>query len=352
MTFLFGSTVLRAIKLISTSELLRTAVGFLALVLAFYQVFFWLPEQANRTDFNRDIQIYYMSARHVVSHQPLYTSWLAYGPNLTPRSFYYPPQFAAAVSPLGYLSFRAFSWIWYALILIAFWGFSFSLARISTTTKPSLSSVGLWGLVLAASPGVYFVMCIGQVDPILWALFGLGISFKRSRYLTWTVAAQIKLYPVWMLAAKAFKEGPKFLIPCLAINAVWISLTCLICGASSFVLWFKDVPWVIGQGSFNSVNVSLSFAVLRVATLLGWKYTSGPLDPWIRTSLGAASIIGPVATGYICRRLPSTPFYAIVGLSAVLFSPLCWRHYLTIGWVLISYIVYRLRQEASRTTDN
>jgi Glycosyltransferase family 87 len=306
---------------------LRRAVLALAVVQAACQLGAFLPAHWNRRDPISDRTVYYVAARAVVRGEPLYHPIPDYGPHKRPDVYLYPPSFAAALTPVAYLPFQWYSRLWYVLLLVAYWVYAVCLARLYDP-RVTARSVLVAGLALAVCPGAYWGMSLGQVDPILWALFGVGLVAAGARGAALSAAALIKLYAVWPLAAAAVREGKRVILPAAALVAASLALGAVACGVQAYVEWARVVLPIVGQGTFNPDNVSLSMLGLRLASRLGWSYTAGPLPQAARLYLTFSAVAGPVAVWWFTRRRSTALQYGALGLAGALFSPLCWSSYL------------------------
>jgi hypothetical protein len=310
------------------SALLRKALLLLAALHLAWQLGVLVPVMWQRTDTRRDMILYYTAAQHALRGEPLYERWPEYGPHLTPFKYFYPPQFAVVIAPLGALPFPVFSRLWYALILLAFWVYAGCLTRLACG-RVSFEGCLIAGLALGLLPKIYIALVLGQADPFVWALFGLAFCLPSAGALL-AVAAQIKLYTFWPLAVAGWHERQRILRPAAIALAAGLALGGLACGWGAFGEWAKSVLPVVGQGTFNNDNVSLSFAVLRLARGLGWNYAGGPLPGIARFYLTVMELLGPLTVACLTRRCEKRMQTACVAAAALLFAPLCWTCYLAL----------------------
>jgi len=319
--------------MINKSWLLSRTVlcaSFLQIVL---QVTWWLPHQWNRIDADRDVFVYYNAANDALHGNPLYNfAQIQDAFNRTP-SYLYLPQFAAITSPLGYLRYIDFSRMFYIAELAAFWVFSYTLACLARD-RPTFRDVATWGLILGITPKVYFVMGIANVDPMLWAFLGMAlISTGRGAWLC--VLAQIKVFYAVPLLLSILREGKQIAVPAAIAAIVGFSIGVSVCGVHSYVDW-QYAAKSATQGRFLTANVSISFAVLRIARDLGWHRADGPLPMLAKIYLDLAGIVGTSATAYLARKLENRSYYVVCTLGALLFGPFCWDFYLVIAIILLA----------------
>jgi hypothetical protein len=291
-------------------------------------ILLWLPHHWNRTDEMRDTPIYYHAARRALQGRPLYQAWPDYGPDHFLDRYFYPPPFAAALKPLGHLSPRAFSNLWYLLLMAAFWNYAWCLATLACG-RASVSGVLTAGLCLWLFPCTSLAISYGNAEPFVWALFGWALVARaRGRGVALALATLVKVHPALVLLVACRREGRSVGIPAAAALAVGLAVGGLICGFAAYRDWWLAVPSVVGQGSFYPANVSISFAGLRLAKELGWHYAGGPLPAMARLYLTAVGLIAPLCAIYLTRKCAPVLQYALVANAVILFAPLCWHMYL------------------------
>jgi len=328
--------VLRLAQQIHHSKLLGTALFALAIFHLVIQLIVVMPRNLTVTGREDNIQVYYQAIKNVHNAQPVYRIQPNYGPDHEVEGVYiYPPTFAAILSPFSAIPFTWFVRLWYCGMFVAFWVFAWSLARMSFGDQVDLRRALIWGVILDLFPGGYAAFSVGQIEPLLWALFGIGLlGFARS--LLWAADAFVKPFYIWSLLAYIgdvwSKNGLKVLLsklmPAVAFTAVLVLAGGLICGWDSYVVWVRDVLPTLSQGNFNAGNVSLSFAVLRIARYCGWHYAGGPLPLVAHIWLTVVSIGAPLLVWRVLRRASEPLKYACMAAAAILFSPVCWTYYL------------------------
>ena len=319
---------------------LQLTVRGLALVHLVVQLLVFLPNHWKRTDRYRDVTYLYTAAQRVRSGQPLYRPWPEYGPHvhteMGPPYTYdrhpYPPPLASVLAPFSALPFTSFARLWYFPVLAGFWGFAWTLARMAG--RASGWSTLTAGLLLGIFPGTYRALSLGQIDPILWALFGLALVLPAWRGAAFALSAAVKLYAGWPLLFAIGRERSRAFVPAAVVALGAVVVSGFMMGLDGFYSWGRHMLPVISQGTFNTDNVSLSFAGLRIARSLGWDYVPGPLPVPARIYLGLMGIAAPITAGWLARKSRPEFQYAWVGAAAVLFAPLCWSSYLPLLLVL------------------
>jgi hypothetical protein len=342
----------RAMTLRRSALLALRAAALLHLLM---QLMVFLPTHWGRTDVHRDVTYVYTAAERVRTGQPLYWPWADYGPHVhteagPPYPFDrhpYPPPLATVLAPATTLPFATFARLWYVPLLLAFWVYAWCLARLALE-RADVWRVVIVGLILSLFPGTYRVLSLGQVDPILWALFGLAMVVPALRGAAFAASAAVKLYAGWPLLFAVKREGRRVLLPAAAVFAAAFLVSGVTLGFDIFFTWTRYMLPVISQGTFNADNVSISFAGLRLARLLGWDYVPGPLPLAARMYLTVVGIAAPLAAGWLTRSARATVQYSLVGCAAVLFAPLCWSSYLPLLLVPMAVGVCVWRERGGR----
>ena len=324
---------------ITLSKFSRNVLLVLAIVHLAMQVLVIAPTLYARTDQNRDVVVYWTAAKDAHNHQAIYGQYPNYGPSSLPQYYDYAPPFAAVLSPLGALPFVTFARVWLILTLVAFWLFAWGLARLSG--EGSLSRTLICGVIVGVFPGTYLAIALGQIDPILWALFAWGLV-GMSRPILWGLAAIIKPFYIWPLLAA--ERQWRALIPAGIVAVALILLGGFVCGWESYIIWVRDILPTLTQGNFKTGNVSLSFAVIRLARFLGWNYLGGPLPTLAHLWLTVASVGAPLLTWRFLRRFSPQIKCAGIIVASVLFAPICWTCYLPLALPLAA-LGFRYRMQ-------
>lgn len=294
-----------------------------------------LPKRVLRTDKNRDLLAYYLVSERIQKGGAVYWPLPQIGPHdPSPNLYLYPPVFASLLGFIPTKSFVTFSKTWTILLYLMFWVYAVCLARLASG-KVSLSGTLIAGLVLTLFPGTHSALSLGNVDPFLWALFGLALVIPTLRGSGLMAIALVKPWAVWPLIW-SFREGKKVLIGSLLVTFIGTSLGMFVIGPTKFFsncsIWIREVLPSLGQGSWSLGiwgNWSLSFAVLRVIKALDlWNYQGGVLPLWARSWLLLAGISAPLLSGWLLRLKSKVLQLSVMGCTAVLFAPTCWTYYL------------------------
>lgn len=322
-------------------HLFGRALLLLAILHFAFQLSVWLPLNWNRLDRDRDLVVYYDAALRLKNGEPLYQLWPGYTPALLPNRFFYPPPFLLLAKPLVELPFLWFCRVWYLLLLGGFWIYAATLGWLATGKwhwRPTLIA----GLLVGLYPPTYIALGFGNFEPVMWACYGLAFS-TRVRAAPLAFAVMMKLHPIWALFLVVQKQGKRALFPALTVLIAGFGFGIWLCGLENSLQWWPATSPVVSQGTFFNGNVSLSFAVLRVARLLGWDYFGGPLPIWARAYLSLMAIAAPLLTIYFSRKSSLELRLALTAGATILFSPLCWIMYIPLLYAPAA-ILYRERR--------
>jgi len=267
-----------------------------------------------------DLGIYYAAARGLVNGQDIYTSHLAYYPDIG-LGFTYPPFAAMVFSP-------------FAL------GLPFARTLITLASAMALLLIG-WAIAkkLRWSPraGVLFAFAallfepvqstfrLGQINLVLLAMLMvdlLGLIPRRYRGILVGVATGIKLTPglfiVFLLITKRYREA------LVASITTAFTMVCafLVAPSSTIDFWTKYIfdPGRVGPPHYLS-NQSIRGAIVRITEN---SPASGPL--WLLPAM-----IVTVAGLYVARRLHERGlgFEAVVvtAFTGLAVSPISWTNH-------------------------
>ena len=306
-------------------NLLWLAVVALGVIHIASQLFIIVPMILERTDLRRDVIVYYRAAERLHDGVNVYQPWPQYGVQMTPFRFFYSPPFLLLVRPLVGLDALTFARVWTVILLVPFWTYAFCLSRLATG-KWDWKSALVFGMVTNIVLRGYATIALGQFEPFMWMMFGLALT-TRSRTGWLALATLVKIHPMWSLflalgqgGKKAWKTAALFAVPVLVLSFMLV-------GGHNWAMWWPSTQPVASQGTFNSDNWSLSFAVLRLANLAGLLEAHGTLPAWAKGFLSLCVLAGPLGTMYLARNLSPNLRLTLVVCAGVLFSPLCWTLY-------------------------
>jgi alpha-1,2-mannosyltransferase len=274
-----------------------------------------------------DLDVYREAGRSVLVGRPVY-EWLTQPPQLLP--FTYPPISALLATPLTLVPWGLLGWVWTAgqMVLLA--------GVVAVAYRPLLERFGRWwpialGVLAGAlqwllplEDGIRF----GQVDIILVALCFADVVARNPRWprgLLIGIATGVKLTPgvflVFLLLCGRRRDAMT-----ATVTAAGLTLGAfLVVPADSVDYWFGSIFNTERLGS----NDGTSNQALR-GMLIRWGVES--TLPW----LAVAAVVAVLGFRYavrVSRRGDGLAACAIVGLLAVLLSPVAWIHHL--AWVVL-----------------
>ena len=305
-----------------------------------------LPKRLLRTDQNRDVLAYYLVSERIQKGEPVYGPLPKAGPHKPSTPFYlYPPVLSSILAIMPPTSFVKFAQIWTFLLYAAFWICAVCLTRLAVG-RVTFSGTLIAGLALTCFPGTHIALSYGQVDPFLWALFGLALAVPALRGAGLMAIALVKPWAIWPLIW-AFREGKRVWIGALLVAVGGAGVGMFVLGPTTFYtecyIWIRDVLPSLGQGTWTAGSKgswSLSFAVLRaIKALQLWAYQGGVLPFWARAWLTFSASAAPLLVGWLLRRQPMALQISAMGCAAVLFSPTCWTSYLPLILSLFAVLI-------------
>jgi hypothetical protein len=332
------------VSLLKCSPFLKRGLLLLAIACAAIQFFLLLPRTFNRTDRCRDVLAYYLVKERIHDGEPVYVSQPDSGPHdRSYPSYLYPPIFAIVLSTFPEVAFTTFARLWTLLLYGAFWIYAAALGKLAKG-RVTVSGTLMAGMILLVFPGTFRALDLGQVDPLLWAAFGLALSYPSLRGVFTMSISIVKPWGIWPLLGSA-GEGCRVWCGAILVLAGSALFGALVLGGPEFVEacrnWFTQVLPSLSQGAWSPYNRSLSFALLRFSHNLGlWEYDGGSLPIWARNWLLACSMAGPLLAGWGFRRKAKNFRLAAMGCSAILFSPICWTTYLPVLLTLMAVLFH------------
>jgi alpha-1,2-mannosyltransferase len=292
-----------------------------------------------------DLEVYREAARSLVLGRPIY-DFLTSAPQYLPMT--YPPFSALVGMPLLLVPFRVAGWAWTFFQLWLLWittgmGFRPFLDRFTRTAGLVQGLVA--GVLIQLQPvgdGIRF----GQVNAILVALCLADVVRPREGW--WPrgalvgVAAAVKLTPAVFWVHWATVRRWRVLAVSIGTAAGLTVLTALIAPSSTAAYWTQALldPGRLGPNAGTS-NQSLRGVLLRIGP------PEGPLF-----TLTWLVVVLVVATGgyWLAARLHGlgepVAVVAVVGMLAVLLSPVSWVHHLHWGIVVIAALLGSARNRS------
>lgn len=297
------------------------------------------------------VQVWFQAER-IRSGEPLYHPMDMYGPDVMIGDLHYPlasnspylPPIASLVALLPRTEMETFARAAHIVFLAFFWGYAAILGRLGSGRWTFRSAFTAHGFLLLW-PGSLLTLAVGNIEPLLWCLFGLAFLNRSLQGALLTAMAGVKVHAAWPLLFLLTRSPRRALGSSLAAAFLLsvVTLAGMGTGAAfrAALDWIANIPPALGQGTFLSANVSLTFLPIRVARWIGWEYGGGPLPGSIRLWLVLSSTLTPLVAGWLTRhRMPEVQM-SIVFAAALLASPLCWFGYLTALFAPLAWWVGR-----------
>jgi alpha-1,2-mannosyltransferase len=279
-----------------------------------------------------DLEVYREGAHSLVDGRDVY-SWLTQNPQYLP--FTYPPFSAVMAMPLLLVPFRAAGWLWTFLQLGLLW------VCVGPAFKAFLERFGrrrglVYGAVAAVlvqlqpvQDGIRF----GQVNAIIVTLCLLDVVRPAAGW--WPrgslsgIAAAIKLTPAVFWGHYAITRQWRTLAASVGTAAALTAITGLLSPSASAGYWTDALldPGRLGPNS-NTSNQSLRGVLMRIGP------PQGPLQSlsWVVIALVVASL-GYRLAARLHRLGEPLAVVAVLGMLAVLLSPVSWIHHL--HWAIV-----------------
>ena len=323
-----GSRALRAVLIVLLALIPLLQIGVVA-------TGDWL--EADRP---RDATAYWAAAERVRAGEPLYTG-VEPGPNVpgVGAPYLYPPFLAAVLSFVA-VDHAAFVRAMLVLGLLCYWFYAACLGRVATGRFSAFATL-LWGAALMAGFGAQGAVSAGQIEPLIWALFGAALVFPAARGFALAAAGAAKLYALWPLGLALWRDRRRAAIGAAAA----VGLACIAAVAAlgargtvtASMTWLTGVYPSLAQGQFawglpdggapgwaaylGNGNLSLAFLPLQLAHFAGL-LDGASLPVAARAYLTLAGIAAPAAALWLLRRRSIELRLAGVMAAAVLFGPI------------------------------
>jgi len=287
-----------------------------------------------------DLEVYREGAHSLVDGRGVY-AWLTDNPQYLP--FTYPPFGALMGTVMLLAPFRAVGWAWTAMQLVLLWvctGIAFRpfLARFGR--RSGLAQGAVAAVLVQLQPlqeGIRF----GQVNSILVTLCLVDVARRRAGW--WPrgsltgIAAAVKLTPAVFWVHYALARRWRALIVSVGTAALVTLVTAAVAPSPSAAYWFDALldPGRLGPNA-NSANQSMRGVLLRTGLL--------PEGSHRLTAVWLALVILVAVVGYrLALRLDRlgepVAVVAVMGMLAVLLSPVSWVHHVHWGIVVIGALL-------------
>jgi hypothetical protein len=330
-----------------------------------------VPEMWAGADEPLDLTAYSLAADRVRAGEPLYEP-VPPGPHEpgVGAPYLYPP-FLAAVAALIPLSGVSFARLALLAGVLCFWIYATTLARVASG-RVTAYGVLLWGAALTAGVAPLGALYVGQIDSLIWALFGIALAFPVARGFGFAAAAMIKPFAVWPLGLALWRERRPVAAGAGVAIALAVGLSAVAMGPVRLVRasieWLTDVYPALSQGQFaysvmdatgipavdqilgflGTGNLSLGFLPLQLARAAGWSFVGPELPVWARAYLTTVGLAAPIATLWLTRRRGPELRYAAVMAAVVLFGPIFRATYSPILYAPVAAWIGERRRRAER----
>ncbi|GAB3598020.1 hypothetical protein GCM10027446_27240 [Angustibacter peucedani] len=280
-----------------------------------------------------DVEVYREAARSIVLGRPVYEQ-LTESPQLLP--FTYPPFSALLALPMAFVPFHVVGWVWTALQVAA------TYLTVVIAFRRLLARAGGWRWVVGAlltvpllylhpvSDGVRF----GQVNAflVLVCLVDLAVvrrgGFRLPLGVLVGLATAVKLTPGVFLVHLAVTRRWRALATAVGAAAAATIGAFLVLPEASLAFWGGALsdPARLGPNRGTS-NQSLRGVLLR----LGPEGTAGSAL-WLLCA-AAVAVAGYAVARRAYRAGDPVAEVAVMGLMAVLLSPVAWIHHF--AWMVV-----------------
>jgi alpha-1,2-mannosyltransferase len=290
-----------------------------------------------------DLEVYREGARSLVQGRQVY-DWLTDNPQYLP--FTYPPFSALLGAVLLLAPFAVVGWAWSFLQLGLLWavtglGFRPFLERFGT--RRGLVQGGVAALLVHLQPvqeGIRF----GQVNAVLVALCLADVARRRAGW--WPrgsltgLAAAIKLTPAVFWFHYAVARRWRALAVSVGTAAAATVLTALVAPSASIVFWTDAMldPARVGPNA-DTQNQSLRGMLLRIGPPEGRALSL----TWLLLAV-AVLVVALWLSARLDRLGEPVAVVGVLGMVAVLISPVSWTHHLYWGLVVLAALLGDGRQ--------
>ncbi len=269
-----------------------------------------------------DFLAYHAAATRVLDGQPLYdTSFEATGGF---GLFYYPPAFLPLVLPFGLLEPALATWLWIAILLVAF--------AVGVAILPVARSVRWWIVLLAGLSWPFvFAVKLGQVGPLLFLAFSVGrrwIDDPGRLGASAAIRAAIKIQPglvlVWAVLTRRWRAA---VVGAMVLAALSIMATVL-AGPAAWSDFFALIRQV-----GNPIETERNMTPGAVLYQLG---VSAGLAAWVQL---ASTIAVVVLFLVAATRSSAEASYLVAVVASQLLSPILWDHYAMLLLLPVAYLL-------------
>ncbi|MFI6324662.1 glycosyltransferase family 87 protein [Nonomuraea sp. NPDC050556] len=271
-----------------------------------------------------DLDVYRTGGQMILDGRPVY-DFVTPAPQLLP--FTYPPIAALLAVPLAMMSWDTAQWVWTAGIFVA----------LGVTVWFAFTRRGPWVFAFLMVACTYLMpirdqVRFGQVDIMLVALCLADCAAKRPwwpRGFLIGLATAVKLTPgVFLIYLLITRQWKTFWMACFGAGLLTL-LPFVVIPKDAAEFWFSALldPERLGA---NAATTNQSLRGMLIRLYLPW--------PWLETLLWLVlvAVVGWYGFRWARRAYLDgevVTAVALVGLMAVLLSPVAWIHHL--AWVVV-----------------
>lgn len=269
-----------------------------------------------------DFRAYHQAVVRLLNGQPLYD--MSYTETGGFGLFYYPPTFVPLILPMGLLPTTAAIWTWIGGSLLAF--------AAGVAVLPVSRSVRWWVLLLAgwSFPFVYAVK-LGQVGPILFALFAVGWRWLDAPVrlgMSGAMGAAIKIQPGLVLAwALLTRRWSAVLVGAVVLGGLALASVAL-AGPGSWTDFLTLLRTVT-----DPITTDRNLTVGAVVYQMGAPASAAALVQVVSTAAVVVVFLAAV------RTASAEASYLVAVVASQLVSPIVWDHYTMLLLLPVAYLL-------------
>jgi len=285
-----------------------------------------------------DLEVYREGSRSLVDGRQVY-SWLTDNPQYLP--FTYPPFGALMGTVLLLAPFRVIGWAWTVMQLVLLWvcvGLAFRPFLERFSRRRGLAHGAVAAVLIQLQPvqdGIRF----GQVNAILVTLCLADVVRRHDGW--WPrgslsgIAAAIKLTPAVFWVYYALTRRWRALGVSVLVAALATGLTALFAPSASAAYWTDALldPGRLGPNA-NTSNQSMRGVLMRIGPPAG----PGQSLLWLVLVL-VVGTLGFRLAAQLDRLGEPVAVVGVLGMLAVLLSPVSWIHHVHWGIVVIGALL-------------
>ncbi len=306
---------------------------------------------------------YYTTAHGILDNINIYdeTEFYAlaaklFGQSIVVWPYTYPPLFAQILLPLCLLQYQTFTAIWMILNIIA--GFACILFTFKLIFREKQNNYLLLSLIVLFSlESLPFKTNIlnGQAHFIVYLLIILSLLFFRKRRL-WlsslflSLATFIKIFPVIFMLYFLLKKDLKYIIKFIVSSIALLCLSIIAFGPKmwiNYVFYFSDI-FLKGKRTlfslyFNTYQNNKSLRAFLFNLIEPGAPGSSKLGLIYLTFIVLFLVLSILV---ILRRRDDIIYaFSILGIVAVVLSPMSWRHHYVMAVLPFLYLLFQYLRE-------